>query len=378
MNEPVLALLRHLAAVEPLDVPAGEAGVILRTGHGPARVCIPVLSVYLDVRPQAHGERPAAHVARMILRERLRQIEHTFWPRGAAFDAVHADGTRIEHELDTAVATATQGVAIFASAPHHLFETFQADVPFTSEVSAQAEPCLFQLAHLLDDLQMAVIAVVRTNRARLFITQRGGLREVRGLEDDPKYYHMVHGANAMNQAHYQRHAVHTRRHFADEVADRIAHLVDRERITQVILAGEAAAIALLREALRPGIARLVHEPALAIDVETSRDAVWDEIAPLLREDEAEQDRAVVDRLLEAVRAGGLGVAGLEPTRHALQRGQVDVLVLDRDVPFSPEARSELVELAARTDATIAIVEPNDAVRHLGGVGALLRYRAAAT
>jgi hypothetical protein len=369
MNEPVLALLRRLAAVEALDVPAGEAGVILRTGDAPVRVCVPVLSAYLDLRPQAHA-------ARMILRERLRQIEHTFWPRGAAFDAVHADGAQIEQELDTEVAPATQGLAIFASAPHHLFETFQADVPFVNEVSAQAEPSLFQLARLLDDLQTAVVAVVRVNRARLFVTHRGGLREVHGLEDDPKRYHMVHGANAMNQAHYQRHAVQTRMHFADEVADRIAQLVDRERATQVILAGDAPAIPLLRQALAPRIARLVREPALALDVETSRDAVWEEIAPLLREDEAEQDRAVVERLIEAVRADSLGIAGLEPTRRALQRGQVDVLVLGRDAPFPPEARSELIELAARTDAAIEVVEADDALRHLGGVGALLRYREA--
>jgi stalled ribosome rescue protein Dom34 len=40
-----------------------------------------------------------------------------------------------------------------------------------------------------------------------------------------------------------------------------------------------------------------------------------------------------------------------------------------------QTRNELLELAARTDAAIAIVEDeNEAFTRLGGVGALLRYR----
>jgi len=374
MDAHVRDVLRRLVAMEPLDVPAGEPGIVVRREDGTVHACIPVLSAYLDMRPQATGERPAVRAARIILRDRLREVQKTFWPRGVAFDSVREDAARIERYLDEQAPVAAQGVAIFASARHGLFETIATAVPFETRVSARAEPDLFQLARLLDDRETAVVAVVDSNTARLFVSRLGGLREVRGLDDDPKYYHKVRGANAMNQARYQRHADNVRTSFAREVAARIEELVDREGAAHVILSGDAVAIPLLRKALAPRVAALVHEPPLSLDVTAPRDAVSEATLPLIEAAEAEQDRTIVERLVDAVRADALGVAELEPTRRALQNGQVDTLVLAGDVPFPPETRSELIDLAAKTGAAVEVVDGSEVLRELGGVGALLRYR----
>jgi stalled ribosome rescue protein Dom34 len=76
----------------------------------------------------------------------------------------------------------------------------------------------------------------------------------------------------------------------------------------------------------------------------------------------------------AVRAGGLGVAGLDETRAALEHGQVDELVLDPAAELDEAARGELVRLAQLTGATVEVVEGHDGLHRLGGIGALLRYR----
>lgn len=374
MDAKVRDVLRRLIALEPLDVPPGEPGILVRREEGATRTCVPIVSAYLDMRPQATGERPALRAARVILRDRLRKIEKTFWPRGAAFDSIREDAARIERYLDELAPAAAQGVAIFASARHGLFETIASAVPFETRVSARAEPDLFQLTQLLDDRETAVVAVVDTNTARLFVSRLGGLREVRGLDDDPKYYHKVRGENSMNQARYQRHAENLRERFAREVAARIEEMVESEGAAQVILSGDAVAIPLLRKALAPRVAALVHEPPLSLDVRAPRDAIAEATMPLIAAAEAEQDHTIVERLVDAVRADALGVAGLEPTRLALQNGQVDTLVLASDVPFPPETRSELIELAAKTAAGVEVVEGSDILRELGGVGALLRYR----
>jgi stalled ribosome rescue protein Dom34 len=75
----------------------------------------------------------------------------------------------------------------------------------------------------------------------------------------------------------------------------------------------------------------------------------------------------------AVRAGGLGVAGLDETRTALEHGQVDELVLD-PAQLDAAARGELVRMAQVTSATVEVVQGHDGLQRLGGVGALLRYR----
>lgn len=75
-----------------------------------------------------------------------------------------------------------------------------------------------------------------------------------------------------------------------------------------------------------------------------------------------------------MRAGGLGVAGLEATRAALEHGKADEFLLDPADGPDEATREELVRLASLTGAMVEVVEGHGGLRSLGGVGALLRYR----
>ncbi|MGE5335406.1 MAG: host attachment protein, partial [Nitrososphaerota archaeon] len=374
MDTQVRTLLHKLASIKTLTAPAGEPGVVAPAALGGEALYLPILSVYLDWRPITVGVRPAERPARVILRDRLRDIQRSFWPRGAAFDAVGADASRIWRYLDEQAPASAQGLAIFACEPLGLFETLESNVPFEDEVTAGATPSLFPLARLMDDQETAVVTVMDTNTARMFLSQRGLLRELQGLDEDPKFFSMLKGANAMNQAHYQRYALTRRRRFAQEVAERIEQLVAENGATQVILAGDTVATPGLRAALSPQVARLVHEVPLHLDIDTPRDAIWDEIEPMIREMEAEEDRSIVERLVDATLANGLAVAGPEETRHALEAGQVDTLAISSGAQLPTGTRSQLISLAAETDAEVEIVDNAPAFEAMGGVGALLRYR----
>lgn len=374
MDTKVRALLKRLAIVEPAPAPADEPGVMAPTAIGSAHQYLPVLSIYLDWRPEATGERPGARVARTIVRDRLHAIQRAFWPRGAAYNAVAADTERIERYLDEQAPASAEGLAIFACASLGLFETLESNMPFETEVTAGATPSLFQLARLLDDQESTIVAVVGTNSARLFVSQRGLLRELQRLDEDPKFFSHIKGTNAMNQAHYQRYALTQRRRFAEEVAERIEALARKVGAAQVILAGGVEATPALRAALPPGVAALVHEAPLHLDIDTPRDAIWDEIEPMIRETEAEQDRTIVERLIAGALANGLAVTGLEQTRAALSVGQGDTLVISSGARLPEGTRSQLISLAETTDANVEIVGSSPELDAMGGIGALLRYR----
>ena len=86
--------MRRLAEAEPTD--------------------LPLLSVYLDMRPQATGESPGRRISLTILRDRLSKIEDTLGPRGDAVDSFHTDAERIRAFLDDAFDRSAQGLALFA------------------------------------------------------------------------------------------------------------------------------------------------------------------------------------------------------------------------------------------------------------------------
>ncbi|MFN8534160.1 MAG: hypothetical protein U0556_11495 [Dehalococcoidia bacterium] len=334
---------------------------------------MPVLSVYLDMRPQATGESPALRAGTVILRNRLRAIEKTYLPRGPELDSVREDAARIERYLENEYDVAAAGLALFASAGRGLFEAIETGVAFEDQVTVGSQPDLFQLARLLDEQETAVVAIVDSNTSRIFVTRRGVLEEVGGSDPRPKFFRTRPMMGGLNQANYQRHNANMRAGFARETAAELARIVEAEAASRVVLAGDAVAIPLLQEALSPNVAALVKD-VLRLDIRTPRDTVAEEVQQVLAAAEDEDSRTVADRLVGAVRAGGLGVAGLDETLAALERGQVDELVLDPAAELDEATRAELVRHAQLTAATVEVVEGHDGLRHLGGVGALLRYR----
>jgi peptide chain release factor subunit 1 len=215
--------------------------------------------------------------------------------------------------------------------------------------------------------------VVTSNTARLFVMRAGHLEEKGGVWDDPVHYSQTRG-RPPNVTRYQRHVANHREAFAREAAQEIERLVDQEQAVRVILAGNAVAMPPLQAALSPRIRNLVQVEGLRMDPRALRDEVAREVALLVAQAEREDDHAIADQLVEAVQADGLGVDGLERTQAALEHGQVDVLVLDDEVPLDGETRNELIRLAATTGADVEVVEQHLVLRELGGVGALLRYK----
>jgi hypothetical protein len=366
-------VLRRLATVEP-----GE---------------FPVLSIYLDMRPAATGEAPGHRSGLIVLKDRLREIERTLLPRGADLDSFRADIVRIEAYLESDAVRSAAGVALFACAGCGLFEVVEAGVPFLNQVSAAPLPDLFQLARLLDEQETAVVALVDTNTARLFVTRAGTLedrgdaedgsdgpsvgrvgvlRERRGLGDDTVHYRK-RSMGGWSQARYQRHIDKHRAGFAAEAVQAIDDLIEDEGAVRLVLAGDEVAITHLRAALSPKAAAIL-EDVLRLDIRTPRDDVRREVAAVLARAERDDAHRAADLLINAVRGDGLGIAGLDGVRAALDRGQVHILLLAPDAGIDELTRTELVRLAATTGAHVEIVEAHDDLSVLGGIGALLRYR----
>jgi len=333
----------------------------------------PVLSIYLDIRPEAHGEDPGRRVELVVLRHRLREISATYPAHDPARLSLDADVARIERFLEEESLKAAEGLAIFACHARELWETMAAPVPFETQVSAGPTADLFQLAQLLEESEAVVMALVDTNTCRLFVTRRGSLVERPG-PDEPPDEHERHHAGGWSQARYQRHIDMQDRRFAREAAGAIERLVNRVHARHLILAGEERTISVLKPELSPALSAIL-ERVEHIEMRARPDEVAAEIAPILaaiRESEATE---AAERAIAGVRAGGLGVAGVDPVAAALEAGQVHELVIDESADLDPDLRSELVRLAARTAADVVVVKDHPGLLALGGVGATLRYRA---
>src|SRR5688572_1187337 len=74
----------------------------------------PILSVYVDVRPEAHGEAPGRRPELVIVRDRLRDIADSYVAHAPARASVDADAKRLLQQIADTDRDAVDGMAIFA------------------------------------------------------------------------------------------------------------------------------------------------------------------------------------------------------------------------------------------------------------------------
>ncbi len=348
-------LLRRLAEFEPTEMP--------------------VLSIYLDMRPQATGNHPALREGEVILRDRLNEIEKTFGPRGDQLESFTADREKIDKFIEEEMSSAAQGLIIFASSGADLWEVAEVGIELENEVLVGDRPSLFQFVKMLDEHDTTVVAVIDSNTARFFVTRSGKLQEYTGPNDDNNKWYSQSSIGGWKQMKYQRNIDNNKEDFSKVIAEQLELLVRKVDARAVIAAGDVASTTLLTDNVSPQIKELLHEDVLRIDIKATRNEIKAEIAEMLDQIEEDIGHTAADQLVNAVRGNGLGIAGVSATRQALENGQVETLLLDPDsTNLNEEMREELIRLAATTSADVEIVQGHPVVSKMDGVGGILRYK----
>jgi peptide chain release factor subunit 1 len=356
---------------------------------------LPVLSLYLNAQADQHGRDAFAAFVRKELPARAK----TYPLRSPARASIDRDTERIKKYLQEEVQPSKNGIAIFACAgAEEFFEAVQLEVPITAhQLYVDRQPHLYALAQLLEQYRRYAVLLADTNAARLFVFGTGVRIEAKEVQN-PKVSHTKVGG--WSQARYQRHVQNYHLHHAKEVVEALGQVVQQDKIEHIILAGDEVIIPVLREQMPPPLLDKVID-ILRLDITTPEHEIVQAALVALREQDAKDDEAKVERLLDEFRSGGLAVVGVHDTLAALAHGQVDELVISATVDNvqaeeeggallkarAPEGEShgstpspavivadELVTRARRSSTHITFIENAALLAEVGGVGARLRYR----
>lgn len=332
----------------------------------------PFLSIYVDARPDNTGREHWQANVRKELAERAK----SYGRRTVAREDFDADLERALAWLEREHRPSANGVAVFTCRSADVFETLELEVPLdATEIYAAVRPHLYPLARVLDRYRRYAVAVTDTSLARIFVVGLGTI-EPRGAVESPKLRRTDMGG--WSQARYQRHVDQHRVEHTRDVVEALERIVREERIDHVAIAGNEAAMALLRAQLTKSLADLVTELP-RVGVGASETEILREVLELMPQQEARDDAERVARMYDAYRAGGLAIIGLAGTRAALDNGQVHELLLvaspDRlEGENGAAVADELVARARQTDARVTFIEDATLLDEAGGVGAILRYR----
>ena len=333
----------------------------------------PVLSLYLDMRSDQQGRANFDAFLRNAVTERLASLN------GEARQSVERDIERISAHLG-GLERSVNGLAVFASAgSSDFFQAVQLAVPLDEhQLFIGQVPHLYPLARLNDQYPRYAALLVDTNSARLFVFSLGAAESHETVQN-PKTRRSSQGG--WSQARYQRHLENFHLHHMKEVVGILDRVVREEKINHIVIACADVARPTLMEQLPKHLTEKVVD-VVKLGIHTPEQQVLSETLEALRGKDAETDAEHVLRMLDAWRAGGLGVAGPTGVMRALELGQVEELLIT-GTPDSLRASTgtdktmladELVRKAQQTSARIRFIEDAGLLNEVGGAGALLRFR----
>jgi peptide chain release factor subunit 1 len=357
----------------------------------------PVLSLYLDRRPDQQGRRDHCDAfLRKVLPERSRSLQ------ADARRSFDRDADRIREYLNAQVPASVTSLALFACAgANKFFEAVQLDVPIEQHwLFIGSVPHLYPLVKLNDQYPRYAALLVDTNSARLFVFSLGRVESRERITNVKTRKGAVGG---WTQARYQRHLDNFHLHHMKEVAAILDQVVREEAIDHVLIACDEVARPLLMEQLPKHLHAKVVD-TLHLDINAPEHQVLAETLDVLRQHDGDDDAVRVQAMLDQWAAGGLAVVGPDATLDALARKQVEELLITAtpgllraastippgtapgpvDVDTSAGGREpnadliklagDLVTRAGQNSARIRFIEKPDLLAGVGGVGALLRFR----
>ena len=353
----------------------------------------PIVSLYLDLRPDQHGRRRPEEFFNRAFNE---QIE-TFEPSSSARRLLQKDADRIRTFLASGVPASAKMTAVFScSGDPDLFETLQLQAPIDGHrLYIDRQPHLFPLARLADEYAGYAALLVDTNSARLYVFAIGSVQRKLSVQNEKPS--RTPGVDVFSEGEYQRNSENLHLQHMKEVAAVVDRVLREDGIRQMFVAAGPVALPMLRDALSLDARQKIVEIS-SLDMKSADANVLRATFDAFRQADHQSDRDAVVRVLNAFRARGLGTIGLPRVRAALTLGQVDRLL----VPAAPAAASAdevspavnasierpaqsplreetievLVRLARRTDAGVTFIEDASLLAPAGGVAAFLRFRLA--
>ncbi len=351
--------------------------------------------------PQNKSHREEAIMAKDLVRDALRKAE-----RNGNDGVLREDLEKILTIAEGLHGNHSRGKAIFACREQGIWR--ELDIPQRPEKSQITVNSRFHLRPLVDARSgrpRTCIALVDRKRARIFELQAGAITQKPDLEFGPSpAVPRSDGFQGYEAGHRERHVENMVMQHYKMFADSLLMLYNREKFSALLIGCHDEAwpeiepqlqASSLKQRLR---GRILVDPMVATAEEVREQA--DRI--LTKELQAEQRGLVRETIGEAQR-NARGAVGLKHVLSALERQEVQDLLLTRD--FKAEAvectncrhmdtrmvkscavcgqetrelkdcSDTLVDLALRNGAEISFIDGDADLEKAGKIAALLRFRA---
>jgi peptide subunit release factor 1 (eRF1) len=363
----------------------------------------PVTSVYLDTDPRRHTGSEWAKVLESVVADKRREISQSEFTRDQQRWA-EEDLVAVQEFVSSRFRSdGKSGLVVFASTPAGLWQALALPRPVSTQVVVDDRPWVRPLLVLADEFERFGAVVVDRRRGRIFDVFMGEIREIADVVEDVPRKTKGTGHLLKAEGAVTRHIGELWRHHYQNVADRALFAHRRQAFDHLVVGGPVEDVAEFEKTLHSTLQRrLVARISVQVGLESTPADVLRHVREVEQARAREREAALVDSLMTQAHSGKLGVVGLADTLKALRNGQVHTLVVrdglrvegvqcptcrfvgvgERQCPscaMPTRPAADVVDLAvaeaANRGSEVRHVFDARALDSVGGIGALLRYRA---
>ncbi len=255
-------------------------------------------------------------------------------------------------------------------------------------------PFLLPAARLLDDFEAYAVVYADHARATIYLAALGKLKEERRLRGEIKN-HVRKGG--WSQQRYERRRDKEIHYYCCAMLDKLAELVESERLRRIILAGDRILLGELEKRMVPGMRKQVV-CRLPMEGKKEPHEIFQDTLSSAAEEERREERWLRDAIRNEHGAGGCAVLGPADTLAALNHKRVRWLLIGPmdgmdfwrcpgcggcglgqhpacpecgEATYAQSAANEFMDLAFAGGSRVELT--GDDLAELSGVGALLRW-----
>ncbi|MBN2000905.1 hypothetical protein JW935_25395 [candidate division KSB1 bacterium] len=307
------------------------------------------------------------------------------------------ENVKMVHEYLERNPVKSGSVALFSC---WILDFFKAvEIPVTAEpvVWIDSSPYIRPLAELQDEYENFIVVIADNKKSRMYIMSSLAAGSESVVHGDIKN-HVKKGG--WSQQRYERRRDKQLLHYARDIAQGVQDIEKVKNFTRIVLVGGKEILDILMENLPPRLQDMVVQKAL--DLGKDERYINHEIWQLFEEQERASESDLWQEIRAEVLKGGLGVAGLEDVLQAVQYGQVDSIIVDRNYKpqgqrcrdckhlqtvtltacekcgsqslFTVDVVNEIVEIAGQTGADIEFCDPIETLTGAGKIAARLRFK----
>jgi peptide chain release factor subunit 1 len=361
----------------------------------------PVISLYLDLDPEQFPTPSARSTEiRSLIDTGAKQIEADDGLDHGDRIGLREDLRRIDSLLSSPDAPfkGARALVVFSCSAENLFETIKLSRPVQRQVVIEPTPYVAPLITAMEQRRW-LVALVNRRSARVLTGSGDGLAERARVDDD---VHGRHERGGWSQANYERSIEDEVEHHLKRVAEIVNRRWRAERFDRVAVGGQLETVPRFEKLLADEVRRNLASGRVDVDLSSAtEDQIREAVEKLVEEEEKRTERETLDRLQDALGAGGRGAGGPEATLEALAERRVATLLLEpgfdgrgkrcgscgllllegdercpadgSELDEIEHLREAVVEAAVAQDAYVLVVRSYPDLGPHRGIAALLRF-----